>query len=148
MQEVLMLTENEIIEAVAQFLIGKGYAIEHVSTTLQQGDDIIAYHSQTGIRLYIEAKGETSAQSASARYGKPFNRNQVLSHVSRAFYRAATMRQKDTPDEWRRVAIALPANALHKEYIAAIQAALARLEIALFWVDSQQVVTVVPAEFV
>ncbi len=148
MQEVLMLTENEIIEAVAQFLIGKGYAIEHVSTTLQHGDDIIAYHSQMGIRLYIEAKGETSAQTASARYGKPFDRNQTLSHVSRAFYRAATMQQKDTPDEWRLVAIALPANTLHKKCVAAIQAALTRLEIAVFWVDSQQVVTVVPAEFV
>ena len=143
-----MLTENQVIEAVTQFLIGKGYAIEHVSTTLQHGDDIVAIHSVTGVRLHIEAKGETSAQATSVRYGKPFNRNQALSHVSRAFYRAATMQQKATSGEVRRVAIAFPDNALHKEYIAAIQAALTRLEIAVFWVDSQQVVTVVPAEFV
>ena len=143
-----MLTENQVIAAVTQFLIGKGYAIERVSTTLQHGDDIVAIHPATGVYLHIEAKGETSAQATSARYDQPFNRNQVLSHVSRAFYRAAAMQQQGAPGALRRVGIALPDNALHKQRVAAIQAALDRLEIAIFWVNSPQEVTVIPAEVV
>jgi len=143
-----MLTENQVIAAVTQFLVGKGYAIERVSTTLQHGDDIIACHIASGIRLYVEAKGETSAQATSARHDQPFNRNQVLSHVSRAFYRAAAMQQQGAPGALRRVGIALPDNALHKQRVVAIQAALDRLQIAIFWVNAAQEVTVTPAEFV
>lgn len=75
-----MLRENDIVEKLAEFLQNNGYEIEQKLTTNQTGIDIIA-ENDFG-KIYIEAKGETSASKTSKRYGLPFNRNQVKSHIS------------------------------------------------------------------
>lgn len=88
-----MLTENEIIEALAEHLRQDGYRIDKQLTTLEQGIDIDAVHLATGRRLLVEAKGGTSSKDGTPRFGKPFSPNQAKSHVAVAFYCGAEMLQ-------------------------------------------------------
>jgi hypothetical protein len=129
-----MITENQVVQAVVQFLKDKGYAC-HSCGTQQKGDDVVAVKCDAAFSLYIEAKGETSDRPGSNRYGKPFTASQCQDHVAKAFYRAAEMQQCESPSEPRRVGIALADTELHRMYIARIGNALQRLEVALFWVD-------------
>lgn len=108
-----MLTEFDIITAVGSHLRAAGYEVRQELAEAQRGDDIIATRGNT--TLLIEAKGETISKLGTARHGKPFNRSQVLSHVSKAFYRAAKMRQANV-----RVGIALPETTVHMEIVEAI----------------------------
>lgn len=64
-----MLTENEIIEALAEHLREDGYRVDKQLTTLEQGIDIDAVHLATGRRLLVEAKGGTSSKDGTARFG-------------------------------------------------------------------------------
>src|SRR4051794_27602850 len=87
----LMLTENDVVEAVAAHLPSLGYIVEATCTTTQRGIDIVARHGRTGRRLRVEAKGGTSSKDHTDRYGKCFSPGQVVSHVSRALYKAAVL---------------------------------------------------------
>lgn len=65
----------------------------------------------------------------SSRYGETFTRNQIRSHVAVAFYRAAKMRTDSV-----QAGMAFPDNEHHREFVAAIEAAIRGLGIAVFWV--------------
>lgn len=136
-----MLYEDDIVKAVCADLEQRGFTITQRLSSIQRGDDIVAVHS-SGLKLRIEAKGETSTQADSSRFGNPFDRSQVLVHVSQAFYRAAAMLQQTSSDQNRLVGIALPDNANHRERIDAIEETLHRLGIVVFWVNADQGVTV------
>ncbi len=84
-----MLIESDVIEAVCRFLKSHGYRVTQQLNESQASDDIVAF-SANGTKVVIEAKGETSSKSHSSRFGKPFSSGQVLDHVSKAFYRAAS----------------------------------------------------------
>ena len=135
-----MLYEDDIVDAVCSHLKQMGFIIDERRTSLECGDDIIAKHL-SGIELRIEAKGETSKQPNSSRYGKPFKRSQVLVHVGQAFYRAASMLQETSVKKGLRVGVALPHNAHHLERVAAIDAALRKLGVIVFWVHPDRNVT-------
>lgn len=135
-----MLNENQVIEAVRKYLECEGLRIERTCLTKQQGYDIVAIYPDSGRRLIVEAKGATSACETSARYGKPFDRKQVLSHVARAFYAAAAARQLKgaTAD----VAIALPDQDVHNKFIKQIRHALDTLGITVYRVAADLTVHV------
>ena len=121
-----MLTENEIVQTLAEHLRREGYRIDKQLTTLEQGVDIVAIHLATGRWLLVEAKGSTSSKEGTARFGKPFSPNQAKSHVSVAFYCGA----KD-----------------HQGFVDAISAALKRLAITVYFVDqNRQVRTLSPID--
>ena len=126
-----MLTENDVIQAVAEFLPSLGHAVESTCTTNQRGVDIVARHAATVRRLRVEAKGGTSSKEHTDRFGQGFNGGQVLSHVSRALYKAAAMLRAYPADE---VALALPDDEQHRRRIEAILPALGRLGISVFFV--------------
>jgi hypothetical protein len=136
-----MLYENDVVEAVCTDLQKRGFVISQRRLSTERGDDIVAIHP-SGFEFLIEAKGETSARTGSGRYGNPFDRGQVLDHVSQAFYRAAAMLCQTETGKDRSVGIALPDNANHRERIDAIQDALRQLNIAVFWVKGDGGVTV------
>lgn len=77
-----LLTENEVVEIMMSYLNSQGYIIERYATTTQTGIDIEAF--KNGNKICIEAKGATSSMKGSARYGKPFNDNQVKNHIGKA----------------------------------------------------------------
>lgn len=135
-----MLNENQVIEAVCNHLKSEGLQITDQCSTKQQGYDIVAIHPDSGRRLIIEAKGATSACETSARYGKPFDRKQVLSHVARAFYAAAAALQTENGNV--DVGIALPDQDIHNEFIKQIRQALATLGITVYRVAADGKVSV------
>lgn len=128
-----MLYENDVVNSVSNFLKLQGFQVKQQLTSLEKGDDIIAFCPQRQIHIHIEAKGETSAVLTSKRYGKPFCATQVRDHVANAFYRAAKM-YSDNPNCF--VGIALPKNEDHLKVVNDILPVLKKLSIEVFWVDS------------
>ena len=126
-----MLTENDVVDAVAAHLPSLGYTVEATCTTIQRGVDIVARHDQTGRRLRVEAKGGTSSKDHTDRYGKCFNSGQVVSHVSRALYKAAVLLGEHPADD---VALALPDDEHHRARVECIGSALDKLGIGVFFV--------------
>ncbi|MFT5970769.1 MAG: hypothetical protein ACI8ZO_001286 [Flavobacteriales bacterium] len=132
-----MLTENEIVDKVADFLKTKGYRIRQKRTTNQQGVDIIA---ETNFEtLYIEAKGETSSVETSKRFGLPFNRNQVKTHISVALLATMEVISRQPEGDKRKVGIALPDTVEQRIVINQIIPALNKLDIKIFWVTNNSV---------
>ena len=132
-----MLTENDIVECLAEFLQSKNYRITQKLTTNQPGIDIIAENKDE--KLYIEAKGETSASKTSKRYGLPFNRNQVKSHISVALLATMKVISSKPAGNKTKVGIALPDNEEQRKVIDKILPALEMLDIRIYWVTPSTV---------
>ncbi|CAL2082986.1 conserved hypothetical protein [Tenacibaculum dicentrarchi] len=133
-----MLTENDIVEKVTDFLETKGYRITQSLTTNQQGIDIIAEtESET---LYIEAKGETSSVETSKRFGLPFNRNQIKSHISVALLATMKVISSLPSGNKTKVGIALPDTEEQRIVINKINPALKKLDIRIYWVSRTKVI--------
>ncbi len=132
-----MLTENDVVQAVAAHLQSEGYHIDQELSTVKHGIDIIATKQTPRMRLLVEAKGGTSSKEFTNRYGKEFTQNQAKSHVSVAFYYAARLRQLHA-DEITRVALAFPDDKNHRLLVDQIRTALEKLEILVFFVDSSR----------
>lgn len=135
-----MLTENDVVQAVVQYLAGKGYWIERALTTWERGVDLVALHSETQRPLLVEAKGSTSSKPGTKRHGKAFSPNQVKTHVSVALYYAVMLQQKHAA-EGAAIAIALPDDERHRDCVAAIRSALEALGISVFLVSGNGQVT-------
>jgi hypothetical protein len=135
-----MLTENDVVQAVVEYLKNEDYCIEDTRTTAQRGIDIIAVKRGPAERLRVEAKGATSSKAATARFGKRFTKGQAKSHVSVAFYCAAKLRQRRSADS-DKVAMAFPDDATHRALIDDISDALQTLGITVFFVNDALQVT-------
>jgi hypothetical protein len=132
-----MLTENDIIENLTNFLIEKDYEIVQSLTTNQQGIDVIA---KTNFEtLYIEAKGETSSKQSSNRFGKPFNGNQIKSHISVALLATMKVISNNPSGNMTKVGIALPDTIGQRKIINQILPALKMLDIRIYWVTKKYV---------
>ena len=129
-----MLTENDVVDAVARHLQRNGWRIECTSSTHERSHDILATKGET--TLAIEAKGETSSDPGSSRFGKPFDSGQKRSHVAVALYKAACVFSATR----YRPAIALPATDRHLTLIEAARAALEKLHVTVFLVDDDRTV--------
>jgi Holliday junction resolvase-like predicted endonuclease len=136
-----MLTENQVVDAVCEFLLSQGWQIDSKAQTTQKGHDIVARKDRT--ILIIEAKGETSDRKGSARHGKPFDSAQCRDHVANALFSAAEAFQISLPLNKRLLGIALPKTKMHQKLIDQIKVALDVLEIAVFWVGQDKKVTIV-----
>lgn len=132
-----MLTENDVIQAVSEYLRSKGYRIDRALSTAERGIDIVAVNGSTEKRLLVEAKGGTSSKAATARFGKPFTLNQARSHVSVALYCAARLRHlylTERPE----IALAFPDDNTHRRLVEEMHSTLQALEIAVFFVDADR----------
>ncbi len=129
-----MLFEGEVIEFVCNYLAEHDFEIIQKLSTKEQGDDIVALKS--GMKLIIEAKGESSSNKNSSRYGQPFNYNQVKTHVGAALYKVLEILTREMNDgNAVVVGIALPNNENHRKCVAKISLAIKPLSIVLFWVN-------------
>jgi hypothetical protein len=136
------LTENDVIAAACDYLEASGWRVDVRLSTTQKGDDIEASRRADGLRLFVEAKGATSARSNSYRFGQPFESAAVRVHVSEAVFRAAQVLSRRDGDSDVRAAIALPANHDHRRLVATVAPVLAGLGVAVLWVDGDRQVTV------
>jgi hypothetical protein len=126
----MALTENDVVAAVAKHLAALGWKCTCL-TTKDKGIDILAKRDDSPVRYLVEAKGMTSADPASKNYGKPFEPQQIFTHVAKAFHTAASLRGRNPNDL---VAIAVPDSRLHKSHLKAIEYALTQLRINAFLV--------------
>jgi diaminopimelate decarboxylase len=131
-----MLFESDVVDAVCIELQARGYHIQQRLRTREKGDDIVAVRGAAPVRqLFIEAKGETSSNRDTRRYGRPFDAAQIRVHVAEALYKAATVLSREREGVEIRAGIALPDTKKHRARIADIERALRQLAIAVFWVD-------------
>lgn len=138
-----MLTENDVVKAVATHLRKQGYHIDKALTTVERGIDIVANRQSTGETLFIEAKGGTSSKEATARFGKPFTPNQARSHVSVALYCVAKLYHRHSSENVK-IALALPDDPVHRGLIGDINSALDALGVGVFFVGADNRVTEKP----
>lgn len=127
-----MLTENDVIGAVADYLRKSGYSIQQQLNTSQKGIDVEAKHPQKGLYL-VEAKGATSSKPTSNRYGIEFNSNQIKTHIGVALLKSFQTLQA-TPDAT--VAIALPNNHRHRNVISSMETPIRNSGIKILLVNS------------
>jgi hypothetical protein len=128
------LTENDLVGAVKEHLLATGWDIRQVSLTNQHGIDILAARgSET---LAVEVKGGGSSKPETARYGKPFTRNQKRSHVAVAVLTA--LRETSRGDN--KAAIALPDDREHVRLIEEIWPALRKLDVGVYLVAPDRAV--------
>lgn len=130
-----MLFESKVVESVCNYLEEQGYAILQKAEIKQHGYDIVAKKDK--IQLYIEAKGETSSDNSSKRYGKVFNVGQVRTHVAMALYKSVEALSINIYGYKIRAGMALPDNEDHHAFINKIKPSLEKLELIVFWVDSE-----------
>ena len=133
-----MLTENDVVTAVSNYLLEKGYAIDQSLTTSQQGIDIVASHPTHG-RCLVEAKGATSSKKTSSRYGKEFDSNQIKTHVGVAILKSFQTIQIHKDAE---VVIALPDNTGHRKIIDSIRHPIKESGITVFFVTEDSKVEI------
>jgi hypothetical protein len=123
-----MLTENDVVNAVACHLTNDGWSVLQTRTTLQQGIDILA--QKNGETLAVEAKGGGSAREGTARYGQHFTANQKRTHVAVAILTAMQV----LGDGKHRAAIALPDDPDHSRLIERVYPALKTLGVVVYLV--------------
>ena len=130
-----LLNENEVVDAVAEFLAAKGFEIVQALHGHQRGVDIIASRADIGA-LHVEAKGGTSTVATSKKYGKPMSPGEVRINVAEAFYTAAVAATRRPGDDREVVvaAVAFHDDARHRRYVDPLRAALDELGIGVFWV--------------
>jgi hypothetical protein len=124
-----LLTESDVIKATCRFLRKNEFRVTRFLSETEHGIDIEALTPDGKKQVSIEAKGETSSMSHTARFGKAFSGSQVWDHVSKAFYCAA----RDS-SAGMLAGIALPKNEHHIRCVQKILPALRRLQIEVFWV--------------
>jgi len=131
-----VLDENDVINAVCRHLEGRGYSIERRLGTTQKGVDVVARHTSTGHRLFVEAKGGTSSREGSSRFGRPYTQSQVFDLTSKGFF--ATVRNHVERRDGRGdvAALAVPDLQWYREYLGAIRPAVDQLGIAVLWVSA------------
>jgi len=129
--DVVLITENDVIESVSKHLCIEGYTDIKTKGTSEQGYDISAIQGDK--YLYIEAKGQTSSKPHTRRFGKEFTSNQKQDHVAKAVYAAMKTLKNEANCE---VGIALPGDLKHIELVSEILPSLEMLKIRVFFVSS------------
>ncbi|GAA4456894.1 hypothetical protein [Rurimicrobium arvi] len=130
-----MLTETDVIEKLSEYFIQLDYQIIQKLTLRQKGIDIIAKDVE-GTFIYIEAKGETSGTKNTKRFGRPFNGNQIWSHVSVALLKSLTTINEQYGKEIR-AGMAFPEN--HRHLLERIKPSLEKLELTVYLVSESGV---------
>lgn len=135
----MLLGEMAIIGSVCRYLEAEDYRItSRVGSVSEHGIDIIAMSQHTKVRLYVEAKGQTSSKSETKRFGKEFTRSQKRDHLGKALLKSCEWIQQDEA-----AAIALPDDTVDRELINSITTAIARLGVIVFFVDERGAVRTV-----
>lgn len=131
-REPPILTEDQVIDAVCEYLEERSWRILVRARATERGGDIVAVKGER--RLVIEAKGAGSSKPGTARFGRPFDKGQVFDHVAKAVLKA--LRVVSTGEAW--AGIALPGDVAHVAEVERIRDALAALDIAVFLVKADQ----------
>jgi hypothetical protein len=136
------MDENEIINAICEHLTREGYVVHQRLHTTQRGVDIAAAHTESGRKIYIEAKGGTSSREGSNRFGTPYTPSQVFDLSAKGVYAALVLRSKHPNRAQEEVVLAAPDTRLYRKYLTPIVDQLIDAGIEVFLVAEDR--TVVP----
>ena len=136
----MCLNENQVVDAVCEFLESNGAAVEQRCTTKQKGTDIVARRPGSAHKLLIEAKGGTSTDPSSKKYGEDYVSKKVYDVVAKAFYGGICLRS-DPEHEGDEVALAFPLTDLFLRYVKPLAPALVKMNIGLILVSPDRAIT-------
>ena len=136
--------ENYVVNKTIDYLKDEGYEIENCCLNRQKGNDIVAYNDK--YKIIIEAKGNTSQDENSNRYGEPFDKGQRDDHIGRAIYKLNTeyYKEKNSNDKNKKIclfAIALPNDNNHKATLEAQEPILKLIGYGVYLCDENGKVT-------
>lgn len=138
-----MLTEDDVVDAVRDYLEAHDYEVSSALRATQRGVDIVALKCvDPRFELHIEAKGAGSSRMGSARYGSEFNSGQVFDHIAKAVLKALMAASAPSASTERRAGIAIPRNRLHIRHVVPVEHSLRKAGIAVFWVNDDASVQV------
>lgn len=126
-----MLHEDDIKKVVVKLLKNNGYGEPRVAGMREHGPDIFAFTPTTHKALWIEAKGETSSDPRTNRYGRPFDSKQKRDHLGKALLKSL---QWISASPTVLAGIALPADKEDVHLFGSIRPALKKLGITVFLV--------------
>ncbi len=136
-----MLTENDVVNAVAAHLPSLGFTVESKCTTVQTGVDIVVKQDSSGRRLRIQAKGGTSSKEHTARYSLGFSPDRLEGCVTSALRCCGDAVRA----RWRRGRGGASDDEDHGAPVACISAALDKFGISVFFVAADKSVQVLSA---
>ena len=131
----LMITENQVVDALCKHLETEGWEIIQSLDTNTKGFDIVA--KKLNQKLYIEAKGGTTSKDTN-RKGLPFDRKQAKSHIGQSLWKSG---EAMTLHPEAMFGVAFPKEKNHKELVSKITNIFINSKIEIFWVDKDLVVT-------
>jgi hypothetical protein len=125
-----ILTEDQVVDAVTDYLTKAGWTIVGVAHVHEHGDDITA--ERDGARMVVEAKGAGSSKVGTKRFGLVFNRGQVRTHIAVAVLRMLGVTSAGTAY----AAVALPDNQHHRAIFDKAATSIHAAGVGVFWVDA------------
>ena len=136
-----MLREDDVVDAICEWLVGRGWVIVSRALATQRGDDIIA--ERGGRILRVEAKGGGSSKEGTRRFGKEFTLGQCQVSVGMAILRALRFVSEGETEG----AVALPNTGNFRRVVEPVLPAVERAGIAVLLVDERgQVEALLPAD--
>ena len=126
-----MITENDIVDIVISRLLELDFKIISSCDTSTKGIDIVA--EKDNRKILIEAKGGTTSKE-SAKEGKPFDRNQAKTHISVAIFKLLQLKEENKD---ALLAMALPYEKHHFEFISSIKTSIKELKIIILWCSKE-----------
>jgi len=137
------LTENNVVDAVANYLDRRGWKVSQKLKTTERGTDIIAERKQT--KLFVEAKGGGSSNKKSARFKTGFSSGQKKHNIAHALLKSITQ-EKDTKDL---IAMAFPNDNYYQKVLKSenLNKALKKLNVIVFLVSEKNDVEVIAPEY-
>lgn len=127
-----MLTENEVVLFMCDWLKTRGYTVKSYKLNTSPGHDIEAV-SPAGLTICIECKGAKSPRS-----GKAFDLDYQWRAAAGALFNAVVLKEKKKRSI--DVAIALPKIARYSEFMESLREFCKREEIKVYWVSSQDTI--------
>ena len=106
------------------------------SIKINPPQNILIFGRKNDEHWIIEAKGETSSEKSSKRYGKLMTKNQHYSQVSTCLYKLIQEKNKKISKKGFNYGMAFPKNTIFKDLIKSIYPTVSKLEIRIFWVDN------------
>lgn len=129
-----LISEDEVSEAVATYLISQGFSAKWIKAG-QQGYDIEAWHKD-GRRWVIEAKGATKSKPDSSRQPREYPNGQIFTLVAQAFLTAVSYLDKQDC-AGAKVGIAVPRTKWFDTHSAKIERICRENGISIFRVDPE-----------
>lgn len=134
--DAFLMNEDTVNQAVASFLISKGFDCETPLTGRQHGVDIKA--EKNNVSIYVESKG---SRKNSAADDEVFDQGQLVNHMARQIY--TLMKYESANSEWNNIYILANPDIerIRIEYNK-VKKTVQKLKFICMWVQSDNTVIV------